>query len=176
LRNAGKHGASRIALPDARRIFVTPLQRIATMNCVKQPHCLLVLALLFGTTAGCQTVLTPNQGASSDLPLSAENSITVEVRPAYAKATLVQLPLAPDMRLQDAVDASKVRFGKREIYIVRESPRTGRNHKLSAGYDRANRRISMETDYALQPGDRVVIAQDTTTSLETVMQNMLGRS
>ena len=79
------------------------------------------------------------------------------------------------MRLQEIVDSSKAPFRHKKAYVVRTSPKTGQQHKLEASFD-TNRRVSMETDYAIQPGDRVVIAEDTTSSFDRVMKTMIGRN
>ena len=141
--------------------------------------CSSLLLILLGVSSfsGCQTLVT----ATNHLPLTAQTAaaqdhVTVEVRPAHGKASRKQIAHNANMRLQDVVGTADVKFRNRDIYIVRVSPQTGQKHKLSASYDRAARRISMETDYAVQPGDRVVIAQDMTTALERVMANFLGRS
>ena len=57
---------------------------------------------------------------------------------------------------------------------MRESPKTGRQHKLTADFDHGRRRIKMETDYAIQPGDRVVIGQDPSTGLDRAIKSMMG--
>lgn len=78
------------------------------------------------------------------------------------------------MTLQQVVDRSKARFRNKLAYIVRTSPDTGETHKLEAKFGK-NRRIMLQFDYAVQPGDRVVISQDTSTSFDRVMQSLLGR-
>ena len=140
---------------------------------------LLLFLYVIGLT-GCQTLFTaPGEQASPprvEPQSQVKSQVTVEVRPANGKPTKNQLVHSENMRLQDAVAATRTKFRNKDVYIVRLSPRTGQKHKLSGVYDRANRRVTMETDYALQPGDRVVIAQNTSTSLERVMKNFLGRS
>ena len=136
----------------------------------------LLLFLCVVGLAGCQTLITKSGEPASTPGAEPQHHVTVEVRPAHGTATKTQLVLSKNMRLQEVVAATKAKFRNKDIYIVRVSPQTGQKHKLSAVYDRVNRRITLETDYAIQPGDRVVIAQDTTTSLERVMKTFLGRS
>lgn len=123
------------------------------------------------TLCGCQSLTTTTE-TLRDVPA---DKIAVQIRPAGKKPRNIQLPLKPDLRLQDVVNSSKPGFRNKSAYVVRTSPKTGEQHKLVASFG-ANRRISLETDYALQPGDRVVIAQDTTSSFDKVMKSMLGRS
>ena len=127
--------------------------------------CTLVTALV-----GCLSLMTQPQEVT-DSP----DKVVVQIRAANRSPKTIQIPLTPDMRLQEVVEASKPPFRNRLAYIVRTSPKTGQQHKLEASFG-SNRRVTMETDYAIQPGDRVVISEDTTTSFERVMKAMLGRS
>ena len=119
---------------------------------------------------GCQSLTTLDHPVAE----SREN-ITVQIRAANRKSVNQQITLKPNMRLQDVVNESNVRFRNKTAYIVRTSPSTAQRHKLEAVFG-PNKRISLETDYALQPGDRVVIAQDPRTSIERIMMDIFGRS
>ncbi len=135
-----------------------------------------LLWLCVSGLTGCQTVFTAPGEQATLIVAEPQNQVTVEVRPANGKSTEKQLVLSTNMRLQDAVAGTKTKFRNKHVYIVRVSPRTGQKHRLSAVYDRASRRVTMDTDYAIQAGDRIVIAQDTATSLERVMKHVFGRS
>jgi hypothetical protein len=127
--------------------------------------------LMIASLTGCQT-LTSSSQAPVDTP---PEKITVQIRAANRKPKNIQVALTPNMRLQDIVNGSKANFRNKTAYIVRTSPKTGEKHKLEANFG-TNRRISLETDYAIQPGDRVVVAQDATSSFDKVMKSMFGRS
>lgn len=129
------------------------------------------LLLLLTSLTGCQTLVSKTQPAPTDNP----NMVTVQIRPSGRSPKNVQIPITPNMRLQDVVESSKANFRNKKAYISRTSPMTGERHKLEASFGK-NRRISLETDYAIQPGDRIVVAEDTTSSFDRVMQSMLGRS
>lgn len=133
-----------------------------------------VFGLLFvlASLTGCQSMMVT---APSQTGATTNDKVVVQIRPANRKSKNVEITLTPDMRLQDVVNASKANFRNRTAYIVRTSPTTGQQHKLEASFG-SNRRISLETDYAIQPGDRVVVAQDTTSSFDKVMQSVMGRS
>lgn len=129
-----------------------------------------LVLLLSSMSIGCQSMMT-----SSSQAVPTTDKIVVQIRRANGKPKNVEVDLKPNMRLQDVVKASKANFRNKIAYIVRTSPTTGQQHKLEGSFD-SNRRISLETDYAIQPGDRVVIAQDTTSSFDRVVKSMLGRS
>ena len=129
------------------------------------------LVLLLATLCGCQSLTTTTQ-ATGETPA---DKIAVQIRSSGKKPRNIQLPLKPGLRLQEVVNSSNAGFRNKTAYVVRTSPMTGERHKLVASFG-ANRRISLETDYALQPGDRVVISQDMTSSFDKVMKSMLGRT
>ena len=122
---------------------------------------------------GCQSIAT-FPGHPKAEPTTGEE-LVVQVRPANSKARNQRVAVTADMTLQNVVDEVKTKFRNKIVYIVRTSPVTGERHKLEAQFE-SNRRISLHTDYAIQPGDRVVISQDTTSSFDRVMKSMFGRS
>lgn len=126
--------------------------------------------LLLASSVGCQSMIQ-----SSDTTVGQHvDVIPVQIRPAHGAVKGVEIPHEPNMRLQDVIEKSRPKFRNREAYIVRTSPKTGKDHKLDASFG-SNRRISLETDYAIQPGDRVVISQNTQSSFDRVMSDFLGR-
>ena len=126
--------------------------------------------LLIVATTGCQALTTQQQQASPS-----QETVTVQLRQANRSPKNIKVPFTPEMRLQQVLDTSKAPFRNRLAYIIRTSPKTGEQHRLEANFGN-NRRVSLETDYAIQPGDRVVIAEDTTSSFDRVMKSMLGRT
>jgi len=126
--------------------------------------------LLIVASTGCQALTTQQQQVASS-----QDMVTVQLRESNRSPKNIQVPLTPEMRLQNVLDTSKIPFRNKRAYIIRTSPKTGEQHKLEANFGN-NRRISLESDYAIQPGDRVVIAEDTTSSFDRVMKSMLGRS
>lgn len=131
----------------------------------------LILGIIVSLT-GCQSMM---QSPSRSEAAGAAETIAVQLRPSQGKAKDSVVVLEPNMRLQDVVNASGAKYRNKLAYIVRTSPITGQNHKLE-GHFGPNRRVSLETDYAIQPGDRVVITQDTSTSFDRVMKSLVGRS
>lgn len=130
---------------------------------------------LVGYSLGCQSLTS---GTKTNKPIDfapGSETVVVQIRPSGRKPTNETVALKPNMRLQQILDELKVPFRNKLVHIARTSPSTGEPHKLEAVFGQ-NRRISLETDYAIQPGDRIVIAQDTTTSFDRVMKSLLGRS
>ena len=133
---------------------------------------ILGLSVFLLSLAGCQSIIQSPSSAADGLP---QEMIDVQIRPAFGKARNEQIPFTANMTLQDVVKKTKVRFRNKFAHIVRTSPETGESHKLEGVFG-SNRRITLQTDYAIQSGDRVVITQDTTTSFDRVMRSMFGGS
>jgi hypothetical protein len=123
--------------------------------------------------AGCSTLTRTPVPAAPGAPSPA--TFSIEVRPAGRSPKRKQVVLEKDLHLQDAVKMSGAHFRKKDIYIVRKSPKTGTRHKLGTTIDSQRRQISLETDYAILPGDVVVVAEDTSTVFDEILQGVLRR-
>lgn len=141
---------------------------------LRQANLLAVSILLIASLTGCQSLMSQS-GPQPQVPAENPNMVMIQVRAANRSAKNVQIPLVSNMRLQDVLNGTKSNFRNKNAYIVRTSPKTGDKHKLEASFG-DNRRISLETDYAIQPGDRVVISEDTTSSFDRVLKSVLGRT
>jgi hypothetical protein len=64
------------------------------------------------------------------------------------------------------------RFSRMHVQLQRPLP-TGGWHVMELEFDRDLKRIAPEYDYALLPGDRVVVREDTTTAWDDVMVRAL---
>ena len=103
---------------------------------------------------------------SNDLPELSELDASAGQRPVCivdnrvgAKSKRTEVPVTGEMRVQDALDAmERIPRGSLEVYIIRPTPgRPGPGLKLGCLYNASARRVSMETDYAVMPGDHIVL-------------------
>jgi hypothetical protein len=109
--------------------------------------------------------------------ISTAATCTVELRSRTRRPTTIQVPLAPTTRVQDVLDASRAssRFRNLDVVIVRPTPNASEpTLKLACRFDRRTRRIGLESDYNVLPGDRVIVREDTSGGLDKVMGSMLG--
>lgn len=65
------------------------------------------------------------------------------------------------------------KYRRIEVEILRQLPGGG-FHKIPCEYDRETRQINPEFDYALMPGDRVIIKEDTSTIIDDMMRSAGG--
>jgi hypothetical protein len=141
---------------------------------------MLSLAAIFAGLVGCsafkeKVVPTLNAevtpGSSMAAPAAAK--YFVEVRPDKAQPLAVEKELTDQIHVQTALDQSGAlrKFHRAHIKLYRPLA-AGGWHKMNLEFDRENHRIPSEYDYALLPGDRVIVIEDTT----TVLDDLLGRA
>ena len=65
------------------------------------------------------------------------------------------------------------KYGRIEVELLRPLPNGG-SHRIPCEYDRATKQINPENDYALMPGDRVVVKEDASTVIDDIMRSAGG--
>jgi hypothetical protein len=112
--------------------------------------------------------------AATGAPAPQADKYTVEIRPASGKAEALPQSLTDHICVQEALEKSGAakRFKRFEVELYR--PLSGdRWHRMVLDFDRSNRRIPAENDYALQPGDRLIVIEDTSDIFDDVAQQVL---
>jgi hypothetical protein len=98
----------------------------------------------------------------------------VEIRPDDGKAKSVEKALTEPIHVQTAIEQTGAakKFARADIALFRPLP-SGGWHKMALEYDRETHSVPPEFDYAVLPGDRIVVTEDTTTVFDDVMQRAL---
>ena len=111
-------------------------------------------------------------GPAPDAPPTAK--YVVEVRPEKGKPKSVERSLTEPIHVQTAIEQTGAakKFARAEIALFRPLP-SGGWHKMLLEYDRETHSVPPEYDYAILPGDRIVVTEDTTTIFDDVMQRAL---
>lgn len=118
--------------------------------------------------------ITP-ASAATGAPAPQADKYTVEIRPASGKPEALPQPLTDHVCVQEALEQSGAtkKFKRFEVELYR--PLSGdRWHRMVLEYDRSNRRVPAENDYALQPGDRLIVNEDTSDIFDDVAQQVLA--
>jgi len=133
--------------------------------------------LLLGT--GCSTVpqsnselQTTNQAMPPNQPM-----ILVEFQSPEQGGTEVKLPLAAAPTVQAAVEKSKAPSKYKRFHIaVSRLPQQpgGVPQKLISKYNHVEQRIAFEYDYQLQAGDRVVIYENPSNTMDDLFGTVLS--
>lgn len=140
------------------------------------------MVAILGTLSGCaglQEQPTPKLSAqlapATGVPAPAPGGkYVVEIRPEKGKPQQVERTLSEPTCVQQALEQSGAskRFGRMYVQLQRPLP-TGGWHVMELEFDRDLKRIAPEYDYALLPGDRVIVTEDTTTVLDDMMVRAL---
>jgi hypothetical protein len=124
--------------------------------------CLSGCAMWTGSSQKPQTGPAPGQCA-------------VELKAAGGKTQVGHLDLAPDATVQSVLDKTKAhkKFSRATVALHRKLP-SGEWHKMEVEYDPGKHLIDPLHDYHVQPGDRVVVSEDTTSGIEDLMKDNSG--
>lgn len=141
----------------------------------------LLLAALAVPAAGCQSLsstvpASPDLGANTSdaLPARAQPAgpaVVVQLYPEGRKPTETLLPLSDGMTVHQAlVQAHAARaFRKMKIEVIRPVDRNGRFVKMGVKYLPSKRHVAANTDYALRPGDRIVVTEQLAAPLDQLL-------
>lgn len=134
--------------------------------------------------SGCTLVSVPlGDPLAETRPEAAETpdaqpaaTFTVELRPASEQAERVEVPLEDVTYLQDALvkTGAMKEFRRRRIELYRPVGPDGRYLKIDIPFDRSKHRIPHEYDYAVRPGDRIVVIEDTSNVLDDMLSSVAG--
>ena len=116
--------------------------------------------------------VTPN-GVEDGKVEAPPGNFTVEVRPVKGKPIAKEQPLAGHLTVQEALEHTKAnkKFKRFNLQLHRPLP-DGRVHSMILEYDRVAKLVDPEFDYAIQPGDRVIVIEDPKTMLDDFMEQM----
>ena len=151
---------------------------ILPMAIYKLTLVILGLAVMTVAQSGCSTL---NTLASKPIPPMPEESANgmymVDFVPFVGKSTSFKGQIRGNMTVQNALEESeafkRVRNAKITIYrIVRGS---GKPLKLPVTLMRGRRQVKFEEDYALHPGDRIVVETKGAAGLDQVLDNLMPK-
>ncbi len=137
-----------------------------------------VIGLLTVTaTIGCSTLQDqPGMPSSADATAALVTDPTVVVQLCRDKAEpeYLRAPLKKSMLVQDALKGSGAihRFRRMDITLVRTSP-SGEKLRLPVEFSPSTRRVVDENNYAMHGGDLLEVTEDTSTSLDRMIQSAL---
>jgi hypothetical protein len=149
--------------PDFRRLTVLALSAIFSG---------LVGCSMFKEQATPKLSAEVTPGPTPDGPPAAK--YTVEIRPEKGKPRAVEKSLTEPIHVQAAMEQTGAlkKFNRSMISIYRQLP-SGGLHKMDLEYDRENHGVPPEFDYAILPGDRIVVTEDPRNVMDDVMERAL---
>jgi hypothetical protein len=98
----------------------------------------------------------------------------VEIHPENGKPQSVEKPLTETTHVQSALEQTGAdkKFGRAIVEVYRPLP-TGGWHKMTLEFDHRTKRVPPEYDYAVLPGDRIVVTEDPRTVADDFMERVL---
>ena len=99
-------------------------------------------------------------------------AISLEVRASRGRPETQQLPLQGAMHVQDVLEQTNLtrRFRRMEIHVMR--PIDDTLARLDIRYEHQAGRVDPLYDYALHPGDHLVVIEDTSTILTDMLDSL----
>jgi hypothetical protein len=149
--------------PDFRRLTVLALSAILSG---------LVGCSMFKEQATPKLSAEVTPGPAPDGPPAAK--YTIEVHPEKGKPKTVEKTLTEPIHVQTAMEQTGAlkQFNRSLISIYRQLP-SGGIHKMDLEFDRERKGIAPEYDYAILPGDRIVVTEDPRNVMDDVMERAL---
>ncbi len=151
-------------------------------------HGFLFVACILPLVGGCAALKSPGGPLLSDLTggkaeaavdgeaVPASQTVVVEFHREKGLAGRVRVPVKPGMVIQDVLEGSGAtdRFSRMTIKLKRRVDGQQGYLPITAVYDHGRNAVRPEMNYAIRPGDFLVITEDTNTSTDDMVQQLLG--
>jgi hypothetical protein len=146
--------------------------------------CTLALVSAASTGGGCsmfkpvlnedpRAEVVKDGGSAAAAPMA---KYAVELHPESGQPTRVQRALTGTVTTQQALKETEAleKFRRSKIELHR-SLANGAVHRMTVEYDRGKKLVAPEFDYALQPGDRLIVKEDPSTVFDDMLEQTLGQ-
>ena len=140
-----------------------------------------VASMLVLLLSGCAVMDTatdkglPLLGEGASAAPGPTTAVTMEIRPVgKKKPEMTQLQLDSGATVQQALEKAKLvkRFRRMNIEVMRVAGQ--QRAKLDVKYDHTKAQVNPLYDYALYPGDHLIVAEDPSTSLDDMFNSIAG--
>lgn len=146
-----------------------------------QRHTALALMALASGLVGCSAFqeklrpqLNSEVSAAGGPVVEPAAKYTVEIRPHQGKPQAVEKDLTEPLHVQAALEKTGAlrKFRRMDLELFRPLP-SGGWHKVKLEFDRGQHEVPPEYDYALLPGDRVIVTEDPRTIVDDAFESVL---
>jgi hypothetical protein len=109
-------------------------------------------------------------------PAPGEPAFTMVIDPALGKTDAYPVPLENPISVQQALveTGTLYYFRRQKLFVERQVPEAGRSLRMPVKFDYGAGAVTPDTDYALLPGDRLIVSEDTTTIFDQAMEEIGG--
>lgn len=143
----------------------------------------LSICLVAASLSGCASLGTPKSDMKAEISKSslpggeAAGTAKVDIifQPDRGQPERMERSLAESTTVQQMLvqSGANKKYGRFEVELLRPL-KDGSSHRIPCEYDRATRQINPENDYALMPGDRVIVKEDPSTIIDDMMRSAGG--
>lgn len=121
---------------------------------------------------GQQAEVVKQESAFDSQSPAPAGKYVIEYRDSSGKGSSSDFTLAGPIHIHEALQQAGAikKFNRIKIELVRPLP-TGGWHRMPIEYDRSIRRVPAECDYALLPGDRLIVTEDTSNIFTDMMDS-----
>jgi hypothetical protein len=128
-------------------------------------------ATIEGTGGGLSKV-TGDAAANPQQPVPPTGAYTIELRSSLGKPQIRQMPLTGPTLIQQALEQSGAakRFRRMNIVLLRAAGEE--RHKLDVKFDRKRGTVNPLYDYAILPGDHLVVTEDNSTPVDDMLGSL----
>jgi len=158
------------------------------MNSLSRTILLISFLISSLSLAGCAMFTSPgnslltqgqgnkNQQRSHDEQVASNQTVVVELHREGGLAGRLRLPVTSGMVVQDVLEGSGAidRFDRMTIKVKRFVKGQQAYLPLTAVYDHNRNEVRPESNYAIQPGDFLIVTEDTSSSSQDMLQQLLG--
>jgi hypothetical protein len=143
----------------------------------------LSICFLAATLTGCASLGTPKPDVKAELSkagvagndVAGGAKVDIIFQPDQGQPERLERALTEPTTVQQLLVQSGAlkKYRRIEVELLRPL-QNGGSHKIPCEYDLATKQINPENDYALMPGDRVVVKEDPSTIIDDMMRSAGG--
>lgn len=131
-------------------------------------------ATVDGTAGGLSKLTAGASAPDARQPAPPAGAYTIELRSGNRKPEVRQMPLTGPTLVQQSLEQAGAakRFRRMNIVLIRAAG--DERHKLEVKFDRKLGAVQPLYDYALVPGDHLVVTEDSSTVLDDMLGSLSG--
>jgi hypothetical protein len=140
--------------------------------CILRVWMVLGLVAASGSLTGCASLgktslwgqpaeVSKKDDAATPPAAAPAGKFVVEIRDSEGRGSSAEFSMSGPINIHEALQQSGAikKFSRLKIELVRPLP-SGGWHRMPVEYDRSIRRVPAECDYAILPGDRIIVSKD----------------
>jgi len=166
-----------LALPAARRFEAEVGRNPMTRFDLHRRTRIALASIAILTMSGCAMIDTNGAppipvAGNGQAASAAGQAITMEIRESGKKPEIKQFPLEQSSTVQQLLEQTRLvkKFRRMDIEVMRTAG--DQRAKMTVKYDHTQGMVRPEYDYALHPGDHVIVQEVTKTAFDDMLESV----